>query len=110
MAFTRSPRFRRSSGVHAIQLTARDQQIMQLVREHRFLRSSHIFLLIGESKQQISRRLQLLYQHGYLERPRSQLDYYAKGGSRPIIYGLGNKEAAEVGTPKTPYGEKNRSV
>ena len=39
------------------------------------------------------RRLQRLYHHGYLERPRCQIDYY-QSGSRRIAYGLGNKGAA----------------
>jgi hypothetical protein len=47
--------------------------------------------LLGGSQQQILRRLQLLYQHGYLERPRAQLEYFGKGGSRPIVYGMGKK-------------------
>lgn len=41
------------------------------------------------------RRLQRLYHHGYLERPRCQLDYY-QSGSRRMAYGLGNKGAAWV--------------
>ncbi len=48
-------------------------------------------MLLGGSKQQVTRRLQLLFHHGYLERPRAQLQYYERGGSRPIIYGLGSK-------------------
>ena len=47
--------------------------------------------LIGGSPQQLLRRLKLLYHHGYLERPRAQIDHYREGGSRHIIYGLGNK-------------------
>jgi hypothetical protein len=58
------------------------------------LRSDHIVALIGESRQQVLRRLQRLYHHGYLERPRCQIDYYHQSGSRRIAYGLGNKGAA----------------
>lgn len=76
-----------------MQLTERDRQILNLVHRHRFLRSSHITALIGGSEQQILRRLQLLYHHGFLERPRAQIDYYHRGGSRQIVYGLGNKGA-----------------
>lgn len=66
---------------------------MRLVFEHRFLRSSHILSLIPGSRQQLLRRLQLLFQHRYLERPRAQLGWYHKGGSREIVYGLGAKGA-----------------
>jgi hypothetical protein len=38
--------------------------------------------------------LQRLYHHGYLERPRAQIDYYYQGGSRSIVYGLGHVGAA----------------
>jgi hypothetical protein len=41
----------------------------------------------------VLRRLQRLFQHGYLERPRCQIDYY-QSGSRRIACGLGNKGAA----------------
>ena len=59
-----------------MQLTERDREIIRLVHRHRFLRSSHICSLIPGSPQQLLRRLKLLYHHGFLERPRSQIDYY----------------------------------
>ncbi len=99
-----------------MQLTERDRAIIRLVHRHRFIRSLQILALIGESEQQVLRRLQLLYHHGYLERPRMQLDYYHQGGSRHIMYGLGNKSAAflkkDIGVAfqQPPWGEKNRSV
>jgi hypothetical protein len=40
------------------------------------------------------RRLQRLYHHGYLDRPRAQLDYYHEGGSQPLVYGLGSRGAS----------------
>ena len=58
----------------------------------------------------------MLYHHGYLERPRSQIDYYHRGGSRHIVYGLGNKGGMvlkrELGTvfQDISWGEKNRAV
>jgi DNA-binding Lrp family transcriptional regulator len=77
-----------------MQLTERDRDIIRLVHRHRFLRSYQIIALLGGSPQQVSRRLKLLYHHGYLERPRAQLQYYDRGGSRNIAYGLGNKGGA----------------
>lgn len=40
------------------------------------------------------RRLQVLYHHGLLDRPRCQIDYYHRGGSRPMVYGLGRRGLA----------------
>jgi hypothetical protein len=81
-----------------MQLTNRDRGIIHLVHRHRFLRSTHIATLLPGSSQQVLRRLQLLYHHGYLERPRAQLEYYERGGSRPMVYGLGKKGAALLKT------------
>jgi hypothetical protein len=57
------------------------------------LRSTHICSLISGSSQHILRRLKFLYHHGYLERPRIQIEYYHEGGSREFVYGLGRKGA-----------------
>ena len=88
---SRLPRFNRAPIVASMQLEERDSQIIRLVHRHRFLRSDHIVSFMGGSRQQILRRLKLLYHHGYLERPRAQIQYYERGGSRSIAYGLGNK-------------------
>ena len=96
MEFLRLPRFKRAPGVARIELTERDREILRQVHRHRFLRSSHLVALLGGSKQHVLRRLQLLYHHGYLERPRAQIDYFHQGGSRAIAYGLGNKGAAHL--------------
>lgn len=97
-------------------ITERDSEIVRLIHRHRFLRSNQIAALIGHGSPQLLRRLQLLYHYGYLERPRAQLDYYHQGGSRCIVYGLGNKGAAllkqKFGDSFRPisWGEKNRAV
>ena len=110
------PRFKRAPTTSPIHLTERDLQIIRLVHRHRFLRSAHIVKLVGGSPQQLLRRLQLLYHYGFLERPRAQLDYYQEGGSRHIVYGLGNKGGThlrkELGDSfrKVCWGEKNRGV
>ena len=94
MESVRLPRFKRVIEIQPIQLTDRDRDIIRRVHRHRFLRSTHIVALIGGSPQQLLRRLQLLYHHGYLERPRAQIDYYHRGGSRHLVYGVGSKGAA----------------
>jgi len=77
-----------------MELTPRDAEILRLLRRHRFLRSNHIAALLGDSRQQLLRRLQKLYHHGYVERPLCQLDYFRRGGSLAMVYGLGNRGAA----------------
>lgn len=112
----RSPRFKRVSPVLPIQLTDRDRHIIRLVRRHRFLRSNQIAALLDGSEQQIMRRLQLLFHHGYLERPRAQVKFIERGGSQPIAYGLGEKGGAllrrELGMAvnSDAWSEKNNAV
>src|SRR4051812_32817233 len=116
MEFPHFPRFRRAAAIAPMQLTERDHEIIYLVYRFRFLRSRQITALIGNSSQQLLRRLQLLYHHGYLERPRAQIDYYHRGGSRQMVYGLGTKGATILKQERSAlfrdvrWGEKNRSV
>jgi hypothetical protein len=111
---SRLPWFKRVATVAPIQLTERDHDIIRLIHRHRFLRSHQIIALIGGSAQQLSRRLQLLFHHGYLERPRAQLEYYQRSGSQTIAYGLGNKSSSllqhDSGSTPASWGEKNRTI
>src|SRR5260221_1704617 len=104
----RRPRFQRSSQIAPIRVTPRDIDIIRHIARHRFLRSSQIVALMADSRQQILRRLNLLYHHGYLERPRCQIDYYHEGGSRSMVYGLGKRGAAMLrrmdGLPYSMHG------
>ena len=84
----RRPRFERSP-IRSMVLTPRDHEILRAVHRHRLLRSTHLVALTGGSKQTTLRRLQLLFHHGYLDRPSMQLDWYAQG-SEPLAYSLGN--------------------
>ena len=116
MESIRLPRFKRVPEVALIQLTGRDRSIIREVHRHRFLRSSHIVGLVGGSGQQVLRRLQLLFHHGYLDRPRSQIDYFHRGGSHQMVYGIGNKGAtllrqeSGVDLPELDWSQKNRGV
>jgi hypothetical protein len=107
---SRLPRFERAHTVAPIQLTERDYDILRLVSRHRFLRSHQIIALIGGSAQNLSRRLQWLFHHGYLERPRAQLQYYEHSGSQTIAYGLGNKSGSLLQLNPASWGEKNRGI
>lgn len=90
MESVRRPRFKRTADIPAMVLTERDRALIDYVNQHRFVRSTHLFSLVSGSRQQLLRRLQRLYHHGYLERPPAQITYY-RAGSEPIVYGLGIK-------------------
>jgi hypothetical protein len=73
---------------------ARDVEIIRQVARHRFLRSTHLFALIGGSIPRIRERLGPLYHAGFLDRPRSQIEYHVRGGgSAPMVYALGTRGA-----------------
>lgn len=99
------PRFRRNP--YPIRITDRDLELIRHVHRHRFLTSQHLKRLVKGGRQGIERRLKGLYHSGYLDRPRCQLDYYHLGGSKPLVYGLGNK-GAELLTERN--GRKPRTV
>ncbi|MFM9887649.1 MAG: replication-relaxation family protein [Burkholderiales bacterium] len=88
----RRPRFRRVATA-AITLTERDIEILRTVHRFRFVRSTHLLLLAAASYKPFMRRLQLLYHNHYLDRPRAQIEYYGPGGSKPMVYALGNRGA-----------------
>ena len=116
MSHLRKPRFQRAPEIAPIQLTERDRMIVRCVFQHRFLRSWQIAALVGGSKQAVLRRLQLLYHHGYLERPRAQIEYFQPGGSRAFAYGLADRGAELLRLTETPslraleWSAKNRAV
>ena len=89
---------------------------MREISAYRFLRSNQISSLVAGSHQQILRRLQALYHHGYLERPRAQIDSYHRSGSQPYVYGLADRGAAylrrEFDTPfdRMDWTGKNRPI
>ncbi|MES2709353.1 MAG: replication-relaxation family protein [Verrucomicrobiota bacterium] len=90
----RKPRFRRVPGeVEPMALTSRDREIIRSVARLRFARSTHLIRLVPGAKTQLLRRLRLLYHHGWLDRPRCQLDYFHRGGTTPMVYCLGSRGA-----------------
>ncbi|MBW8879209.1 MAG: replication-relaxation family protein [Acidobacteria bacterium] len=86
-------------------LTPRDLAILRAVHRHRLLRSTHLIALLDGSRQATLRRLQLLFHHGYLDRPAMQLDWYATG-SEPLVYALGNRGVEVLETE----GEVRRGI
>lgn len=91
----RRPRFERAP-IRPMVLMPRDLDILRAAHRHRLLRSTHLVALTGGSKQATLRRLQLLFHHGYLDRPPMQLDWYAQG-SEPLVYALGKRGAEREG-------------
>jgi len=88
----RRPRFERAA-VAGIKLTPRDLLILRAAQRHRLLRSTQLIALSDGSRQTTLRRLQLLFHHGYLDRPPAQLDWYSQG-SEPLVYALGSRGGA----------------
>jgi hypothetical protein len=92
-AFSRKSRFMRNVKLPRFEITSRDLEIVRQVHQHRFLNSDQIVMLIGGSRQNLLRRLALLFQHSFLDRPRAQLEYFRPNLNSPLVYGLGNAGA-----------------
>ena len=111
---TRRPRFERAP-MRRMVLTPRDLDILRAVYRHRLLRSTQLIVLLDGSRQAMLRRLQLLFHHGYLDRPQMQLDWYVRG-SEPLVYALGNRGAEVLETESelrrggVRWDTKNRNV
>lgn len=89
----RRPRFRRASEPPPFRLTDDDVEIVRQLARHRFLRSTHIAALVGRSPDRTNDRLAKLFHAGYIDRPRTQLDYYPHRGSTPMVYALADRGA-----------------
>ena len=79
-----------------IQITDRDVRILEALARFRFLDSALIAKMpdMG-SAQQIRRRLRLLFDHGYIDRPPAQIAQIVLG-NRPMVYGLSDRGAAHL--------------
>ena len=110
----RTRRFKRRDDPGVFQLTQRDLAILAHVARHRFLSSQHVALLDGGSEQNVLRCLRVLFDHGYLDRPHTQLAHVPVLGNRPLVYGLGRRGAhalAAHGTllpAGTDWSERNK--
>lgn len=77
----------RSDNPPAFQMQERDIAIVREVFRNRFLTVPHIHALLGGSKDRLGLRCRLLWQHRYLERPKSQRP--TKALTEEIVYALG---------------------
>ena len=98
--------FTRNNSTNNFKITPRDIDIIRSVFSLRFLSSEQITAITGGSRQGISRRLNLLFHNGWLDRPKLQLLLPTRKlgkTNRPLLYALGNKGAeflsAEMGQP-----------
>jgi hypothetical protein len=97
-----------------MELTERDLAILGHVSRHRFLTSTQLARLDGGSPQGVLRCLRSLFDHGYLDRPKSQLATLRDQGPQPFVYGLGQKGARalrEYGhriDSRVDWSEKNK--
>jgi len=107
----RLPRFCRAEDIRGLSITPRDLEIVRRVARHRFVTSRQIARALAAPVQPVLRRLHLLFHHGYLDRPRSQIEYFHQGGSRHMIYGLGSR-AASLLTPgaESSFRSRDRGV
>jgi hypothetical protein len=98
-------------GKPTLALQPRDWEIVRIVAQHRVISSEDLQLLLAGSNQMVLRRLQKLFHHGYLDRPRSQ----RQRGNAPMVYAIGEKGAGllarESGQQQvTDWSEKNRRL
>lgn len=109
------PHFKPLPGSRPFCLQSRDVEILKLVYELRFATTEHIGHLVGGSYQQIQRRLRLLYDERYLDRPPEQ-NARRNNKTQHYIYGLGFKGAQhlknECGIARLTgdWTEKNREA
>jgi hypothetical protein len=93
---TRTPRFRRVAPP-PFALMPRDLEILQAVAGFGVIQSSQLERLLPGSPQRLRRRLKLLFNAGYLARPRSQVAAMIAGkGSAAMAYTLTRRGAALV--------------
>jgi len=100
----RPPLFEPQAARVPLQLQQRDLEILKVVYEHRFIDTEQIKtffshtvadpIVQGEkTNEAIARRLYKLFHHGYLDRPKTQLELRIRYGNLPMIYALGDKGA-----------------
>lgn len=91
---------------------------MRALHKYRFLTTDHLQSITGtESRWGMNKRLRLLYDHKYIDRPKAQAAIFSHAEKRPTVYALGNAGAALLSArfgiampPSVYWTEKNRRV
>ena len=91
MSKPRLKKFVRAIVADPLQLQPRDIELLRSVGNFRFLNTPQILALHKGGTRNLLRRLTSLFQHGYLDRPKSQTS--AKLSSAHMVYALGRKGA-----------------
>ncbi len=94
MAKPRPKLFQRLEVADPLKLQPRDIALLRDVADFRFLNSEQVLALHEGSRRNLMTRLNLLFQHGYLDRPESQTS--ARLTSAHIVYSLGRKGAEQL--------------
>lgn len=88
---TRGPRrsrFEPKANPDPIRLTPRDIAIVRAIGDNRVLSSHQVWQTVGGSKQGVLRRLEALFDHGLIGRPRAQIAQLILKGGQPLHYEL----------------------
>ena len=94
MAKPRPKLFQRLEVADPLKLQPRDITLLRDVADFRFLNTEQVLALHSGSRRNLMARLNLLFQHGYLDRPESQTT--ARLTSAHIVYSLGRKGAEQL--------------
>jgi Replication-relaxation len=91
----RRRRFERDRSPPDFQVTEDDVEILKYIHTHRFLNTSLIVALDARSKRIVQNRLRHLFDHGYIDKPKKQREFYTDSGmgNREHIYALDNRGA-----------------
>ena len=116
-ANTKQSRLKRKKA-DKIELTLRDEIILRALYKYRFLTTKHLQVLTGtDSKWGMNKRLRLLYDHKYVDRPQAQKAIFSHADKRPVVHALGNEGARLLSDrfgvtmpPSVYWTEKNRRV
>jgi Replication-relaxation len=109
----RRPRFSRSHVPDEhISLTERDRNIIFEISKYGFLRSTHIFDLLGDNHRSLNNRLTKMYRSHFLDKPKKQRVCY-EDNTKPHVYAVGNRGASileeEFGIPKNNLYWKSKN-
>ena len=89
MAKPRLQKFVRGNETDPLKLTSRDLELIRDVAEFRFLNTDQLLALHEGGRRNLKQRLTLLFQHGYLDRPKVQKTAHLV--SSHIVYSLDRK-------------------
>ena len=87
------PRFKRRKPDGPMSITGRDLNIVEAVWRYRCIDSVDIAALVGGSAEVVRRRLRLLFDNGYIDRPLVQVQWQVQKNNPPLVYLLGRSGA-----------------